>query len=69
VTGVGRNVCITCGDVAVQAIVLDVRGDMATVEADGRREDVGIELVAPVEPGELLVCHAGIALARVAGEP
>ena len=58
--------CITCGDVAVTATVVEVAGHTATVEADGARERVGIELVEPVAVGELLLCHAGIALERVA---
>jgi hydrogenase maturation factor len=57
--------CITCGDVAVTATVVSVSGDTATVEVDGRRERVGIELVSPVEPGEALLCHAGIALQKM----
>jgi hydrogenase maturation factor len=57
--------CITCGDVAVTATVISVSGDTATVEVDGRREQVGIDLVSPVEPGEALLCHAGIALQKV----
>ena len=57
--------CITCGDVAVTATVVSVSGDTATVEVDGRREWVGIELVSPVEPGEALLCHAGIALQKM----
>jgi len=57
--------CITCGDVAVTASVVSVNGDTATVEVGGRREQVGIELVSPVEPGESLLCHAGIALQKV----
>jgi hydrogenase maturation factor len=57
--------CITCGDVAVTATVVSVSGDTATVEVDGRREQVGIDLVSPVEPGEALLCHAGIALQKV----
>jgi hydrogenase maturation factor len=57
--------CITCGDVAVTATVVSVSGDTATVEDDGRREQVGIDLVSPVEPGEALLCHAGIALQKV----
>ena len=58
--------CITCGDVAVTARVIEVDGATATVEADGKRERVGIELVEPVAVGERLLCHAGIALERVA---
>jgi hydrogenase maturation factor len=57
--------CVTCGDVAVTARVVEVDGDTATVVADGGREDVGIELVAPVAVGDLLLCHAGIALQRI----
>jgi hydrogenase maturation factor len=59
--------CITCGDLAVVATVVEVRGLTAAVEADGRREDVAIELVEPVAPGDLLLCHAGIALERITG--
>ena len=43
--------CITCGDVAVAATVLEVDGDTATVEVDGTREQVGIELVEPRRAG------------------
>ena len=65
---VDRDTCITCGDVAVPGRVVEVNDNTATVEVDGRREHVGVELVAPVSPGELLLCHAGIALARIEGE-
>jgi len=58
--------CITCGDVAVTGTVDEVAGVTATVEVDGARELVGIELVEPVAVGERLLCHAGIALEKVA---
>jgi len=38
-------------------------GDVAVAA----HEDVGIELVSPVVAGDLLLCHAGIALARLEG--
>jgi hydrogenase maturation factor len=57
--------CLTCGDVAVEARVVDVAGDTAVVEVEGRREQVAVELVAPVAAGEVLLCHAGIALRKV----
>ena len=57
--------CITCGDTAITATVVDVDGVTATVELDGEREQVGIELVTPVVPGDLLLCHAGIALEKL----
>ena len=57
--------CITCSDEAVEARVVAVEDSNATVEVEGRREEVGIELVAPVAPGETLLCHAGIALEKL----
>ena len=54
--------CLTCGDVAVAARVLEVAGSTALVVAEGGRELVAIELVEPVAPGDLLLCHAGIAI-------
>ena len=62
---VEREQCVTCSDEAVVATVLEVHGTDATVLADGRRERVGIELVGPVERGDRLLCHAGIALEKV----
>jgi len=62
---VSRDDCITCSDQAVQARVVEVEGPNATVEVEGRREQVGIELVEPVEPGDTLLCHAGIALEKL----
>jgi hydrogenase maturation factor len=61
--------CITCGDTAVTATVVRVDGATATVDVDGAREQVGIELVEPVAVGEQLLCHAGIALQKIADAP
>lgn len=57
--------CIACSDEAVAARVVEVDGSNAIVELDGNRERVGIELVEPVEPGDTLLCHAGIALEKL----
>lgn len=57
--------CLTCGDRAVAATVVEIDGLTAIVEADGTRETVALELVAPVVIGEEVLCHAGIALERV----
>ena len=62
---VTQHDCLTCGDVAVEAAVVEVVGDTAVVEVEGRRERVAVELVAPVAVGEILLCHAGIAIRRV----
>ncbi len=58
--------CLTCSDVAVQARVVEVAGDTAVVEVEGRREQVAVELVSPVAAEEVLLCHAGIAIRKVA---
>ena len=60
--------CITCGDVAVTAKVVQVDGCEAVVRVGGTTERVGIDLVPAVKPGDLLLCHAGVALERVEGE-
>jgi len=57
--------CVTCGDTAVAATVVQVDGLTATVDVDGSREVVALELVEPVTVGEVLLCHAGIALEKV----
>jgi hydrogenase maturation factor len=57
--------CVTCSDTAVTGVVVDVDGETATVSIENAYERVGIELVWPVRVGDTLICHAGIALARV----
>lgn len=64
--GLLDEACITCGDVAVQATVVAVRGATAMVEREGAREEVAVELIPDVREGDLLLCHAGVALERLA---
>jgi hydrogenase expression/formation protein HypC len=64
--------CITCGDVAVELRVLrvdDVRGLALCCDAGGERSTVETALVAPVAAGDVLLVHAGTAIARVEGAP
>jgi D-sedoheptulose 7-phosphate isomerase len=63
--GLLDDACITCGDVAVQATVVALSNGTATIEKDGAREDVAIDLVEEVEVGDELLCHAGVALEKV----
>jgi len=60
-----RDNCITCGDIAVAARVTAVDGREALVTVDGERELVAIDLVPGAQPGDLILCHAGIALERI----
>jgi D-sedoheptulose 7-phosphate isomerase len=65
--GLLREACITCGDSAVPATVVQLQGAMAVVERGGAREEVAIELVPDVTVGDVLLCHAGVALERGEG--
>jgi hydrogenase maturation factor len=56
--------CVTCADEGVQMRVRDVRADGIAV-CDGDTE-VMVDLVGPVEPGDELLVHAGVALTRLA---
>ena len=66
--GLLDDACITCGDVAVQAQVVALNNGNATIEKNGAREDVAIDLVEGVQVGDQLLCHAGVALEKVSGE-
>ena len=62
--------CITCGDVAVPLTVVGVSGVDARCRDDGGREEtVAIELIGVVAPGDRLLVHAGVAIARAEGAP
>jgi len=65
--GLLDDVCITCGDLAVQATVVAVQNGTAVIEKDGLREEVAVDLVEGVRVGDVLLCHAGVALERVPG--
>lgn len=61
----GRHECLTCADDAVAAEVVSVDGLEAVVAAGPDRDRVAIDLVPDARPGDLLLCHAGIALERL----
>jgi hydrogenase maturation factor len=67
VTEITRERCITCSDEAVEAEVVAVHGFEATVLVAGVHEHVAIDLVPNAAAGDLLLCHAGIALERLEG--
>jgi len=55
--------CITCSDEGAPMTVRDVRGDgIALCEGDA---EVMTELVGPVQVGDELLVHAGVAIARL----
>jgi hydrogenase assembly chaperone HypC/HupF len=61
--------CITCGDVAIPMLVVEIdraRRLALCQSTRGERESVEIALVEPVQDGEWLLVHAGTALSRAA---
>jgi hydrogenase maturation factor len=69
----GEQHCITCGDDGDPMTVVQVdrvRGLALCSDENGTRSTVETALVEPVAAGELLLVHAGTAIARIAqGEP
>ena len=63
--GLLSEACITCGDVAVAARVVSLTAGEATIEKHGVREHVAIDLVDDVAIGDVLLCHAGVALRKM----
>jgi hydrogenase maturation factor len=64
----GYDHCVTCSDEGVPMRVLkldDVRGLALCEGGDGERATVETALVDPVEPGDELLVHAGVALVRL----
>ena len=63
--------CITCGDEAVEMRVLRIDQDRELALCEGQddagRSTVEIALVQPVEEGDLLLVHAGTAIAHAEG--
>jgi hydrogenase expression/formation protein HypC len=58
--------CLVCGDVAVPVTVLERADEDALCQDDhGQRGTVGVELVAPVHPGDRLLVHGGVAISRL----
>ena len=61
--------CVTCSDAGIPVRVISLSGDDALCEdAAGNRAEIAVELVEPVELGEVLLTHGGVAIGRVEAE-
>jgi hydrogenase expression/formation protein HypC len=61
--------CVTCSDAGIPVRVVSVEGDDALCEdAAGSRARIAVELVMPVQTGEVLRTHGGVAIGRVAAQ-
>ena len=59
--------CVVCSDAGIPVRVVAVEGDDALCEdAAGNRAQMAVELVAPVQVGEVLLTHGGVAIGKVA---
>ena len=54
--------------VGLPAKVVNIRDGMAIVDASGARREVSAELLDDLDPGDYVMVHAGIAIAKITGE-
>lgn len=58
--------CITCGDVAVPLTAVEAgQTDARCRDDEGRTELVALEIVGPLQVGDRVLVHAGVALERL----
>ena len=51
--------------VGLAAKVIGIRKGMAIVDAQGAKREVSAELLEDLEPGDYVMVHAGVAIARI----
>ena len=58
--------CVTCSDAGIPLRVISLEGyDALCEDGAGNRAEIAVELVEPVETGEVLLTHGGVAIGRV----
>ena len=57
--------CITCGDVAVEMRVVELRDSLAVCEAEGEAREVEVALLDDVRAGDVLLVHADVGLVKL----
>jgi len=63
----GEGHCITCSDEAlhVRVLYVDDENGLAQVTLVGKEEEIDVSLVENIAPGDVLLVHGGVAIARV----
>ena len=63
----GYDHCVTCSDEGIEMNVLETRqsGLALCADADGGQSEVLTDLVGAVVPGDGVLVHAGVAIARL----
>lgn len=54
--------------VGLPAKVVNIRDGMAIVDASGARREVSAELLDNLDPGDYVMVHAGIAIAKITND-
>ena len=54
--------------VGLSAKVVRINEGMAVVDADGAKREVAAELLDELEPGDYVMVHAGVAIAKITDE-
>ena len=54
--------------VGLSAKVVKIGDGVAIVDSDGAKREVSAQLIEDLEPGEYVMVHAGVAIARITDE-
>ncbi len=54
--------------VGLPAKVVRIQDGMALVDASGARREVSAELLSNIDPGDYVMVHAGLAIAKITAE-
>ncbi|MBR2778724.1 MAG: HypC/HybG/HupF family hydrogenase formation chaperone [Firmicutes bacterium] len=54
--------------VGLPARVMNLKGNMAVVDASGAKREVDAQLLEGLEPGDYVMVHAGMAIAKIQDE-
>ena len=54
--------------VGLSAKVVRISDGMAMVDASGAKREISVQLLDDVEPGDYVMVHAGIAIAKITDE-
>lgn len=54
--------------VGLPARVVNVRDGMALVDASGAKREVSAELIDQLDPGDYVMVHAGVAIAKITAD-
>lgn len=59
--------CLTCSDeaISVRVVQIEPNSGIAQVEVGDQIEEIDVTLIEDVVPGDLLLVHGGVAIARL----